>query len=80
MKRLPGRWIGRGGPIRWPPRPPDLTPLDFCLGGWMNSNRMEVLNIVARCGASGVRKFNISKPESFSLFITDNKTIINSIQ
>ena len=23
------RWIGRGGPIPWPPRSPDLTPLDF---------------------------------------------------
>jgi hypothetical protein len=22
-------WIGRGGDIRWPPRSPDLTPLDF---------------------------------------------------
>lgn len=25
------RWIGRGGPHPWPPRSPDLTPLDFCL-------------------------------------------------
>jgi hypothetical protein len=22
-------WIGRGGPKSWPPRSPDLTPLDF---------------------------------------------------
>lgn len=28
-----GRWIGRGGPIAWPPRSPDLTPLDFHLWG-----------------------------------------------
>lgn len=27
------RWIGRGGPIPWPPRSPDLTPLDFYLWG-----------------------------------------------
>lgn len=27
------RWIGRGGPIRWPPRSPDLTKLDFFLWG-----------------------------------------------
>jgi hypothetical protein len=26
-----GRWIGRGGPISWPPRLPDLTPMDFFL-------------------------------------------------
>lgn len=25
------RWIGRGGPIAWPARSPDLTPLDFFL-------------------------------------------------
>jgi len=24
------RWIGRGGPMPWPPRSPDLTPF-FCL-------------------------------------------------
>ena len=29
----PGRWIGRGGPVLWPPRSPDLTPLDFFLWG-----------------------------------------------
>lgn len=25
------RWIGRNGPVAWPPRRPDLTPLDFFL-------------------------------------------------
>lgn len=30
---FPDRWIGRGGPIRWAPRSPDLTPLDFFLWG-----------------------------------------------
>ena len=30
-KTFPGRWIGRGGPIRWAPRPSDLTPFDFFL-------------------------------------------------
>jgi len=30
---FPGRWVGRGGPTAWPPRSPDLTPLDFfCMG------------------------------------------------
>lgn len=27
------RWIGRGGPVPWPPRSPDLNPLDFYLWG-----------------------------------------------
>ena len=26
---FPERWIGRRGQIEWPPRSPDLTPLDF---------------------------------------------------
>lgn len=26
------RWIGRGGPTKWPPRSPDLTSLDFFYG------------------------------------------------
>jgi hypothetical protein len=29
------RWIGRGSTINWPPRSPDLTPLDFRLCGWL---------------------------------------------
>jgi hypothetical protein len=29
----PGRWIGRGGPIAWPPWSPDLTPINFFLWG-----------------------------------------------
>lgn len=28
-------WIGRGGTVAWPPRAPDLTPLDYFLWGWM---------------------------------------------
>lgn len=32
-ERFQERWIGRGGPVAWPPRSPDLTPLDFFLWG-----------------------------------------------
>jgi len=28
---FPDRWIGRCSTINWPPRSPDLTPLEFCL-------------------------------------------------
>ncbi|GFY30729.1 uncharacterized protein TNCV_3118891 [Trichonephila clavipes] len=28
-----GRWIERQGPVLWPPRSPDLTPLVFFLWG-----------------------------------------------
>lgn len=32
-----GRWIGRAGPIAWPPRSPDLNPLDFSIWGYLKS-------------------------------------------
>ena len=34
-EEFPGRWIGRGAPISWPPRSPDITPLDFFLWGYV---------------------------------------------
>lgn len=33
-RTFPSRWIGRGGHIRWPPRSPDLNPIDFFLWGY----------------------------------------------
>jgi hypothetical protein len=29
------RWTGRDGPTPWPPRSPDITPLDFFLWGYV---------------------------------------------
>lgn len=29
------QWIGRGGPVEWPPRSPDMTVLDFWLWGYL---------------------------------------------
>lgn len=31
---FPMKWIGRRGPVEWPARSPDLTPLDFFLWGY----------------------------------------------
>ena len=31
------KWIGRGGPVAWPPRSPDLNMLDFFLWGYLKS-------------------------------------------
>lgn len=36
-EKFPDRWIGRGGPIKWPPRSPDLTPPDFFLWGYLKN-------------------------------------------
>jgi len=40
--RLPGRWIGRGGPTAWPPTSPDLTPLDLFLWGCVKESTYTV--------------------------------------
>lgn len=31
----PDRWIGRGGPVTWPARSPDLTKMDFSIWGFV---------------------------------------------
>lgn len=35
-------WIGRAGPVHWPARSPDLTPLDFFLWGYVKSKVYEL--------------------------------------
>jgi hypothetical protein len=37
VREMIGRLIGRGGPITWPPRSPDLTPWDFFLWGYVKN-------------------------------------------
>lgn len=34
---FPGQWIGTNGPVRWPPRSPDLSILDFFLWGYLKN-------------------------------------------
>ncbi|GBN91521.1 hypothetical protein AVEN_239947-1 [Araneus ventricosus] len=36
-ENFPDRWCGRGGPIPWPPRSPDITQLDFFLWGFVKN-------------------------------------------
>ena len=31
------RWVGRGGPVTWPPRSPDLNAMDFFAWGHLKS-------------------------------------------
>lgn len=36
-RAFPDNWIGRGGPVNWPARSPDLTPLDYFLWGYIKN-------------------------------------------
>lgn len=42
-QRFRNRWIGRGGPVEWPPRSPDLTSPDFCVWG-LRMSTVKLLN------------------------------------
>jgi len=50
---FPNRWIGRDGPTPWPPRSPDITPLDFYLWGYVKDKGFstpvpDITNLKAR--------------------------------
>jgi len=36
-RQFPDHWIARRGPVEWPPRSPDLNPLDFYLWGHLKA-------------------------------------------
>jgi hypothetical protein len=36
-EKFPNAWIGRGRPIPWPPRSPDITPMDIFLWGYVKN-------------------------------------------
>jgi hypothetical protein len=38
IARLRNRWIGRGDPMEWTSRSPDMTAMDFFLWGFMKGN------------------------------------------
>lgn len=54
------KWIGRGGPIPWPPRSPDLTPVDFSIWGQMkqlvySTPVVDEMDLVARIVEAGAQ-------------------------
>ena len=68
--RFPGRWIGRCGPHYWPVRSPDLSPLDYCVWGWMKelfySEKLETRNtLLGRIldAADHIRNRNLDHPD-----------------
>jgi hypothetical protein len=36
-QQFPASWVGRSGPVEWPPRSPDHSPLDFYLWGHLKA-------------------------------------------
>lgn len=72
-EEYPERWIGRGGPHAWPPRSPDLTPMDFYLWGHVKS-------LVYSGGAAENRQMLITKiNEAFDL-IRSNPQVLARVE
>lgn len=45
----PGRWFGRFSPtVPWPPRSPDLNPLDYFLWGYVKNAVYNTQNILSQ--------------------------------
>ncbi|GFT97666.1 transposase-like protein [Trichonephila clavipes] len=59
-RTFPNRWIGRGCPVAWPPRSPDLSPLDLFLWGAMkglvyDTPVVSKMDLVARISIAAAR-------------------------
>lgn len=65
---FPGKVISLGGDIKWPPRSPDLSPLDFYLWGYLkgrvynnNPKTLTELKSNIRQEISGIGKVVLSR-------------------
>ena len=66
---FPGRVIGLGHRVEWPPRSPDLTPLDYFLWGYLKSKvytasapprNLQVLERRIKAAVTGLRRTRIT--------------------
>ena len=63
-QKFPGKWIGRRGPVEWPPRSPDLSPMDYGVWGIIKEK-------VFRQENSNLQMLEISIREAFQSFDRD---------
>lgn len=72
-QHFPDRWIGRGGPIPWPARSPDITPMDFFVWGRMKtlvySTDVPVPNV------EGLRNRIINAAQQIQEELTDSRVV-----
>lgn len=62
---FPNRYISRGGPVNWPPRSPDLTPLDFSIWGILKDEvYREPINSLDHLKARIIEEVNKITPET----------------
>jgi len=54
---FPNRWIGRDGPTPWPPRSPDITPLNSFYGGMLRQSIFDTSSIYYKLEGKNNRCF-----------------------
>jgi hypothetical protein len=42
-RRYGQRWMGRGGPVPWPRKSPDLNPVDYCVWGHVYTSAVDTV-------------------------------------
>lgn len=67
------RWIGTHGPVRWPPRSPDLSVLDFFLWGYLQ-------NLIYKTRHNTVEDLYNATQEAFRQIQTHPAPILNSLR
>lgn len=71
-ENYPERWIGRNGPILWPARSPDLTPMDFYVWGFLKAHVYE--------SVIETREQLIQRIENACAKIRENMVNVNMVQ
>lgn len=71
-QRFPHRWIGRGSEFPWPPRSPDINPLDFYLWGHMKD--------LVYGDESNTREELEQKIQEAAIVIGDNQNIFLNVR
>ena len=75
--------IGRGGPIAWPARSPDLNPLDFHLSGHLKSivyaTSIEHAEILRNRIEQGCRQIRETEKMIERVTRSNDKVVISSI-
>jgi CRISPR/Cas system-associated protein Cas10 (large subunit of type III CRISPR-Cas system) len=54
-RKMTGRWISKRGPIAWPPRSADLTPLDYVKNNLYQFKINDLQHLKTLCGYGNIR-------------------------
>ena len=78
------RWIGKAGPIPWPARSPDLSPLDFWLWGYLRNQvygqQLDTLTELRRAIKNAIQAIPARMVHNATLKVVENARKLVEIQ